>query len=229
MANLLCSQPEKALLDPAPVCNSEKLTSSIIRLCKNSTQMELRKASTISKLSARRRGEVPELSQSEEGWAENGVHAFFVLSRLRGVLSSEVRGWMAGIGGGSAACKAEGCQGSIANQISNQRRGARRPCKATDILRTLCRQLQVQASPHQLLLSLVDPAPLAKQAYEGFSIASRIHDGGSHSRALTFCTVRAITISVAQLRPYQRPPRMQKAHLDLDGGGFQIFIPTGDC
>jgi hypothetical protein len=29
--------------------------------------------------------------------------------------------------------------------------------------------------------------------------------------------------------PYQRAPGMRKAHFDLGGGGFQTFIPTGDC
>ena len=71
--------------------------------------MEFRKplGITISKPSARRCGEVPALNQSEEGLAENGVHgnegAFFVFRPLRRVLSSEVRGWMVGIGGASAA------------------------------------------------------------------------------------------------------------------------------
>jgi hypothetical protein len=34
---------------------------------------------------------------------------------------------------------------------------------------------------------------------------------------------------LAQLWPYQRAPGMREAHFDLGGGGFQTFIPTGDC
>jgi hypothetical protein len=129
-------------------------------------------------------------------------------------------------------CKAEGWAGLIARSQSQARSPIRYEGPAKQrIYPAMCVQTpaSVQASPHQLLLSLVDPAPLAKQAYERFRSKAVSRMEGRIPATLTFCTVRAITISVAQLRPYQHPPRMQKAHLDLDGGGFLIFIPTGDC
>jgi hypothetical protein len=79
--NLPCARPEPAVLDPAPVSNIGEADLSnypaMYELHPKSAPVNaFQKALgiTIAKPSARRCGEVPALSQSEEGLAENGVH-----------------------------------------------------------------------------------------------------------------------------------------------------------